>query len=86
MVTLPAAMPVTTPAVLTDAIEELLLVHVPPDVPSVRDAVVLVQMDEAPEMAPADGEELTVTDFVAAADPHELVTVYDIVTVPPETP
>ena len=75
MVTLPAATPVTTPDVFTDAIAALLLVQAPPEVPSVSVVVAPVQATEEPEMLPAEGDEFTVTAFVPAAEPQVLVNV-----------
>ncbi len=73
MVAVPAAIPVTTPAV-TVALE-LLLLHAPPAAASVRAVVAPVHTADAPLIEPASGAGLTVMAFVATAVPQLLVTV-----------
>lgn len=78
MVVLPVATPVTTPVLLlTVALAGVLLVHVPPDVASVRESAVPTHTAEPPEMIPAFGNGLTVKPVVAEAVPQPklLVTV-----------
>jgi hypothetical protein len=57
----------------TVAMEELLLVHVPPSVALLRIIVSPVQTDVAPDINPGDA--VTVIVLVADTAPHALVTV-----------
>lgn len=88
MVAEPTARPVTMPeAGSTVATEVLLLLHVPPATASAR---VDVPPDEqsvvVPVIVPAEGAPLMVTDIVALLMPQLLLTRYEIVTVPADTP
>ncbi len=74
------------PVVETVAIVLLLLIQAPPVVVSVNVVVLLTHTDEEPVMAPITGVGLMVTDFVAYAVAQLLVTPYEIVTDPPDTP
>jgi hypothetical protein len=75
MVAEPEVAPVTTPEELTDAIDELLLVQVPPEVVSVKVAVKPMQMMPEPVMIPAPAEGVTVTGTVVKELPQPVVTV-----------
>ena len=76
MVSFPKETPVTTPVLLTVAIAELLLVHVPPLVALVRVVVEPTQVELIPAIAATTGAEVTVTVVVTAVvQPVELVTV-----------
>ena len=86
MVVEPAAKPVTTPVLLTDATDVVLLLHTPPLVASVSVVVKPAQTVDVPVMVPALGVALTVTAFVAAAVPQVLVTVYEMVAEPAAKP
>jgi hypothetical protein len=79
-------LPLTTPAVFTEAIAALLLLHVPPVTVGVSVLVVLGQTEVTPLIVPTVGSGLTVIENVALLVPHALVTKYEIVVVPPETP
>ena len=59
MIAVPAVTPVTVPPV-TDALDELLL-HAPPDVPSVKDILEPAQTDVEPDKVPALVNGFTVT-------------------------
>ena len=61
MVAVPTATPVTTPDVFTDATDVLLLLQVPPVVPSVSVVVAPLQTVAVPLIAPAEADGLTVT-------------------------
>ena len=69
----PAKTPVTTPPV-TIAVA-LLLLHTPPAAASLSVITDPAHTPEGPVMVPALGEELTVTNVVAAAVPQPLLTV-----------
>lgn len=86
MIAVPADTPATTPAVLIEAIAVLLLLQVPPETPLVSAVVAPAQTVVVPLIVPADGVVDTLTVVVALAEPHALVTVYDIVTEPTATP
>ena len=58
----PAPVPVTTPAGLTVAIAEVAELHVPPEGVPASGTVALTQTEVPPE---TEGDEFTVTDFVA---------------------
>jgi len=75
MVADPAAMPVTTPELFTEAVPDAEELHEPPDVPSVRLTVAPTQTDEAPEIVPALGAAFTVIACVALALPQLFDTV-----------
>jgi hypothetical protein len=84
---------VSTPAVMAvnvppPEIVALLLVtlHVPPGTTSVYAPVMPTQIVEEPVTVPADGLGVTLTVFTAEVVPQLLVTVYDMVVVPPLTP
>ena len=70
----PNATPVTTPVLLTEAIEVLELLHVPPETLSDSGVVEPAQTVVVPDILPAVGKGLTVTDDVALAVPQLLVT------------
>ena len=87
MVTLPAATPVTTPELLTVAMELLPLVQAPPLVVSDRVIMVLTQTEVGPVMVPAPaGVVPTVIVFMAVVVPQLLVLVKVILAVPEVTP
>ena len=69
--TLPAAMPVTKPVLLTVAINGLLVLHVPPGVELVNWVVVPTQVEPLPALADTLGKASTVivTDIEPAAQP-----------------
>jgi hypothetical protein len=76
MLTEPAATPETTPEVLTVARVVSLLLHVPPDVASVKETLELTQIGVTPEMLDGvAGAVLTVIAKRAVSDPQELVTI-----------
>jgi hypothetical protein len=75
MVALPRATPVTSPVASTDAIEALLVPHVPPVSASVSADVVPGQTVVVPEIVPAPGSGFTVIEEVAEAEPQLFVTV-----------
>lgn len=85
MITDPALTPVTVPELFTEAMEALLVLHVPPLVVSTKTVLKPAQTDEAPVILPAEGAALTVIDLVATAVPQIPVTEYEIVTVPAAT-
>ena len=64
-------MPVEEPTVATKV---LLLLHVPPEVASVKVVEVLRHTPDAPPIVPADNASM-VTTVVALALPHEFVAV-----------
>ena len=59
MVAVPAALPLTTPADVTDATDGLLLLHVPPVVVLLRVPVRPTHNVVVPVMVPADGAAFT---------------------------
>ena len=63
------------PVALTEAIAALLVIHVPPEVPSVKVIFEPTQTDEGPAIEPAAGDGLTVNVVVVKADAHAVVTV-----------
>ena len=63
-------MPRTVPVVLTEAIDGLLLLQVPPAAASVRAMVVPAHTVAGPDMVPAFGSGLMVTVAVAAMVPQ----------------
>ena len=65
MVVVPVPTPVTMPEEPTVATLLLVLLHVPPDMASVRLIVAPVQTSDGPVIIPADGGILTVTISVA---------------------
>ena len=60
MTPVPALMPVTSPVADTDAIEGLLLAHVPPATVLVSVETLPVQIKVVPEITPAEPAALTV--------------------------
>ena len=66
-------MPLTTPDALTVARAGLLLLHTPPEEPSVRVTEAPVHTLTGPLMVPALGKGLTVRLIVAATVPQPLV-------------
>ena len=85
MVTAPAATPATAPP-LTVATDALLLLHEPPGADSDKVIDEPAHTLVNPDILPAYGSALTAIGFVATALPQELVTVYLIVSTPPDTP
>lgn len=84
---MPAAIPATTPLVVTVPFAGFVLLHVPPPVPLAdNDVVAPTQTTGVPLMVPGVANGLTVTICVAATAPQPFVTVYEIVVVPPEIP
>lgn len=77
MIALPAATPVTTPLVaLTEAIDGLLLLHVPPVLPLLpNDVESPAQRVEAPVTTPAFGTGFTVIAAEVEAVAHAETTV-----------
>ena len=57
---LPPDIPVTTPEVLTLPVDGAVLLHIPPEVASVRVVVAPAQTTGLPVIVPALGNELTV--------------------------
>jgi hypothetical protein len=87
MVTDPDATPVTTPVEeFTVATAVLLLVQTPLAVLFARVMVEFTQTCVAPVIAATVGSGLTVTDFVTVTGQLFVVTVYEMVTTPAETP
>jgi hypothetical protein len=84
-VSIPSDTPVTTPVVLTVA-RVLVVLHVPPDAVSASVVVRPRQTALTPVMVPANGKGLTVIMCIATLLPHELVTVYNTVSVPAVIP
>ena len=74
---MPGVRPVTTPPGLTLAVDGLLLLQVPPEVPPVADKPIVWPMHTlpAPVMVPALGAVVMVITFVADTLPHALLTV-----------
>jgi hypothetical protein len=75
IVTVPAAIPVTSPELFTVATSEFDEDHVPPAVVLLNVMVAPAFTEEAPDIVPASGRANTVTTRVAATVPHPLVTV-----------
>jgi hypothetical protein len=67
MVAVPAATPVTTPVLPTAATPAALLLHTPPAVAFDKAVLLPAHTLAVPVMAPALGNALTVTTFVAYA-------------------
>jgi hypothetical protein len=86
IIAVPAAMPVTTPLVLTVAIPAAPVLQVPPLAKLLNEVVLPAQIVAVPVIVPASGSGLTVTICVATAVPQLFVTVYDIVAVPADIP
>ena len=86
MVVVPDVTPVTTPKPFTVATEVLLLVHAPPPAASVRVSGTPRHTKVPPLMLPGSGRAFTVLEAVAIAMPQPLDMVYDMVTVPDDTP
>lgn len=74
MIAVPAATPVTTPVLLTVALE-LPLLHDPPEVAQLNVMVAVSQTVDGPVRAATVGSGLTVMPYVAVAAPQLLVTV-----------
>ena len=85
IVSVPAVTPLTIPVEPTVAVA-LLLLHVPPPIPSVNMIDELTHTLAAPVILPAFGSGLTTIDLIAIAVPQPLVTEYPIVSVPAVTP
>lgn len=83
---MPTDTPDTTPSVPTVATAVLPLLQTPPETPSLSVVVEETQTVCVPEMEPGSTDALTVTIAVAAAVPQLLVTTYDMVVVPSDTP
>ena len=75
MVDVPDATPLTSPLLFTVAAAVLVLLHMPPVVPSLNDVVEPTHTVAVPLIVPATGNGLTVTTCVAATVPQVLVTV-----------
>ena len=75
MVVVPAAMPATTPAVLTVPLAGATLLHTPPPADGVNVVVLPAHTVGIPESAPALASAFTVTMLAAATVPQLLVTV-----------
>ena len=75
MVVVPAAMPVTTPAVLTVPLAGVMLLHTPPLTDGVSVVVAATHTVAVPVSVPAFGRGFTVAMLVAAAVPQLFVTV-----------
>ena len=75
MVAVPAALPLTTPVVLTLATDEAEELHAPPVVVLDNVVVAAIQTEEAPVTAATVGAPLTVITFVTVVDPQVLETV-----------
>jgi hypothetical protein len=86
MVEVPAVIPPTVPDELTVATPVNVLLHIPPGAASLSDVVPDPQTVAVPVIVPGAGSGLTVTTIVAAAVPQLLVTVYDMIVVPADTP
>jgi hypothetical protein len=63
-----------------------LLLHVPPGSVLLNIAVVVLHIGETPDIVPATGSGITVTNLVAVDDPQPLVFTKLIVTIPADTP
>ena len=72
---LPIATPVTLPVASTVAIAGLALLHTPPETDSVKVTKALIHTEEGPDIAPMEGEGLTVIIDVSKTEPQLLVTV-----------
>ena len=85
MIFVPTVTGVTTPdpEIVADA---FWIAQVPPETPSVNVAGVPIHTVAGPVIVPADGVGITVTVEIAETDPQLAVTVYEIVSTPPETP
>ena len=84
---LPVETPVTVPVLLTKAIAELLVLHVPPLLKSNNDVVEPEQIVVVPVIGlGADGIVFTVTFVVVIVEPHMLVIEYVMATLPAEIP
>ena len=83
---LPGETTVTIPEDETDAIAELLLVHVPPETVSVKVVALPAHNEDIPEMVPATGNGSTSIEEIAKSDPQLLDTEYVIKTLPEEIP
>jgi hypothetical protein len=82
----PEATPVTTPELVTLAIEDDDVLHVPPDTEPDKAVNEPAHTVDAPEIAGVAVAPLMVTIRVAVADPQLPETEYDIVAVPAATP
>ena len=71
---MPAATPVTTPVLLTEAIPAALVLHVPPVVALLSVIEAPAHTAEGPVMVPAEAVRFTVTANVATSVPQPLVT------------
>ena len=85
IVSIPAVTPVTTPVAETFALA-LVLLNVPPVVALVSVMLAPVHTLEGPDIVSTAVIALTMIRFIAIADPHELDTVYLIVSMPADTP
>ena len=74
IVALPIVPPVTTPALLTEAMAALELDHVPPLTASDKEVVKPGHTDVVPVMLPALGNAFTVSVYVVVAVPQAVVT------------
>lgn len=86
IVSIPALTPVTIPPLVTVAIDGNTLLHTPPLGVSTSVIIDPIQTESGPNIGPTRGNGFTVTTLVATAVPQAEVTVYFIVSIPPETP
>jgi hypothetical protein len=75
MVTLPFFTPLTRPLLFTVAIDVLLELQSPFEVPSDKSVLLPAQTEELPVMASTTGTVFTVTDLVAVFEVQPLLTV-----------
>ena len=80
---MPAATPLTVPALFIVATEILLLLHTPPETELLRDVVEPAHNDAVPDTVPAEGDGLTVTSLVAK---QPVASVYVMRATPADTP
>ncbi len=84
MIAVPAVTPVTKP--LITVADEVLLLQAPPVIALLSVVIAATHTEGTPVIVPASGCALTVIAFVAVAVPQLLVTEYEIVVVPSDTP
>ena len=75
MVVTPAVNPLTTPAVLTLAIDGVLLLQVPPEEAWLKVMVLPEQTEDGPVIAPIEVEDVTLINATATAVPQVEATV-----------
>lgn len=88
MIVAPIATALTSPVLLLIvATAVLLLLHTPPPVALETEVVPApMHMPVGPVIVPADGKGITVISAVSLTEPQTLLTVYDIIAVPPLFP